>query len=268
MEIKLITAQMALDMLEKNKKNRTVSRANVDFIAEEIKSGRFIFNGDSIVFDDEGNLIDGQHRLIAIAETGIPTKQIIVHGVKNAAFSTIDTGRTRTAGDVLSIDGTKNALNLAASIRKIIEKFGQDRRIFSSGGARISNESVREFYMHHKEELGDKIEFCHHLYNTEYKIISVSAATAMYFLLSREKHGEMAKGFIRQLFNGKDEHVDATVFSLRKKLINYKIDGKKLNDNDLRNYFLYTFRAYSENKNLQRISINGESFFQITSKDK
>jgi hypothetical protein len=48
--LKTITPQIAREMLEKNTHNRQISKLHVDELVEEIKSGRWKINGDTICF--------------------------------------------------------------------------------------------------------------------------------------------------------------------------------------------------------------------------
>ena len=49
-EVIHVTPQMAEEMLKKNKRNRIISASHVAFIAGEIRSGRWAYNGQPIVF--------------------------------------------------------------------------------------------------------------------------------------------------------------------------------------------------------------------------
>ena len=103
-----ITPELAEKWLEKNDQNqRHVISAHVRRLAEDMKSGKWEQNGETIKFDTEGNLLDGQHRLLACIEAGVSFTSIVVTGIQNAARMTIDVGTQRTPKDVLRFGGHK-----------------------------------------------------------------------------------------------------------------------------------------------------------------
>ena len=68
------------------------------------RPGAWKINGECVVFDTEGMLIDGQHRLHAIAQLGRAVPVLVIHGVDPHAFTTFDQGKKRSGSDVLSTD--------------------------------------------------------------------------------------------------------------------------------------------------------------------
>lgn len=115
--IERITPKIAAQLLRTNVRNRRVKQGHVGRIAREITRGRFHLNGSSIVIDEHGNIIDGQHRLLAIIEAGVAVYVVIVRGVAATVSDTIDSGIRRTAGDALTMRGGKNVTVTAAAIK-------------------------------------------------------------------------------------------------------------------------------------------------------
>lgn len=54
-----------------------------------------------IAFDTNGRLIDGQHRLHAIIEAGVPIQISVTRGCSAASFSILDRGANRSQSDIL-----------------------------------------------------------------------------------------------------------------------------------------------------------------------
>jgi hypothetical protein len=52
--------------------------------------GRWEYSGDAIRFDDEGNLIDGEHRLQTCVDAGVPLVTEVVTGLAPDAIRAID----------------------------------------------------------------------------------------------------------------------------------------------------------------------------------
>lgn len=113
----VITPDLASKMLLSNTCNRPVMKAHVRMLRNVIERGEFIFNGEPIIVANSGRLLDGQHRLMACLESGIPIDALIVTGVKESAFATIDQGKIRTCGSVMQMAGETNANRLSAAVR-------------------------------------------------------------------------------------------------------------------------------------------------------
>ncbi len=114
-----ITPAMASEWLGMNSNNRPMKEPMVAIIAAAIKRGDWQLNGDAIRFSSGGVLLDGQHRLQACIIADMPITSIVVRGLDSSTFHTIDTGKSRVAGDILSLAGASNA-NIAASIARMV----------------------------------------------------------------------------------------------------------------------------------------------------
>lgn len=101
----------------KNAHNRPISESTVERYTQEIKAGRWKYNGSSIVFSKEGFLLDGQHRLKAVVAANKSIETLIVWGVEDAAFDTIDDGNKRSLADVLAIKKEYKPALLSAGVR-------------------------------------------------------------------------------------------------------------------------------------------------------
>lgn len=104
----LITPEIA-SMILHNKPGwqRKVSELSVERYAVDMANGQFKFNGATICFDDADHLIDGQHRLHSIAQTGESLIMLLVFGLESSSIGAIDTGRKRRFSDWLSMNGFK-----------------------------------------------------------------------------------------------------------------------------------------------------------------
>ncbi|WP_460985736.1 ParB N-terminal domain-containing protein, partial [Staphylococcus aureus] len=71
-------------------------------------SGDWKNAGDTIRFDKDGSLIDGQHRLLACVNTNLAQNFLIVYGLDSEVFDVIDNGKGRTNADVLGMKHYKD----------------------------------------------------------------------------------------------------------------------------------------------------------------
>lgn len=107
----LLTVEMARRFLGNNfADNRRVVASIVDRYARDILAGLWRLNGEALKVSVDGQLLDGQHRCLAVIKAAIPISTFVVYDVEPGSFPTFDTGKSRTLGDLLH-DNT-----LAASV--------------------------------------------------------------------------------------------------------------------------------------------------------
>jgi hypothetical protein len=118
----LITPIQAANMLTLNlQNNRPINERVVAKYANEIKNGNWVTdNGESIKFDKNGMMVDGQHRLSAIIKSNVSVNMWVTYGVDSRAFMTIDVGASRSIGAILSISGVACANQKTGIIRSLI----------------------------------------------------------------------------------------------------------------------------------------------------
>lgn len=112
-----MTREKAEELLEKNTGNRPVSPANLDMFCQILRNGEWALTHQGIAIDWDGNLIDGQHRLMAIMITGVTAEIRVTTGIDPATFTKIDNGRIRNAADTLAILGVEGGTQLGAALR-------------------------------------------------------------------------------------------------------------------------------------------------------
>ena len=112
-----ITPTLAAHWVEQfNLRNRKMSEKIVDEYATHLLDGEWRLNGESIKFDTAGNLIDGQHRLAAVVKSGKAMTTLVVWGLDEESYETVDTGKKRITADAMHRDGEANSTLLAATL--------------------------------------------------------------------------------------------------------------------------------------------------------
>lgn len=94
-----ISPSLAAKYLEHNINNRSVSKGYVSFLAKIMLSGEYSVNHQGIAFDEDGNLVDGQHRLHAIVKSGVTVSMLVTSDLSKKAVRDIDSGRKRRYWD-------------------------------------------------------------------------------------------------------------------------------------------------------------------------
>lgn len=121
--VMLVTPELAKSWIEKNRSGqRKVKTIGLNTLRASMRDGRFMSNGESIIFDWYGNLMDGQHRLLAIIDSGISVEMVVVTEVDPAAFNTIDGpgGGARSGSDLLHMNGEKNTVVLSGICKNVV----------------------------------------------------------------------------------------------------------------------------------------------------
>lgn len=114
--VETITPEEAGDYLEVNDVNRAVRASLVERFTNVMLAGGWHLNGETIKFDFDGNLIDGQHRLMAVVEAGRAQQFVVVRNLPPVSRASIDTGARRTLADWLRMNGEVDAVNLATAL--------------------------------------------------------------------------------------------------------------------------------------------------------
>lgn len=112
----LLTPTVAEMWLGHNSHNRTLRNKAVADLVGAIQRGEWQLNGDAIRFDTGGTLLDGQHRLWAVSESGVAVPTLVVVGLPPESQETVDVGARRSLRDALTLRGEGNGLQLAAVV--------------------------------------------------------------------------------------------------------------------------------------------------------
>lgn len=157
--VEKVTPEIAAKMLEASDdiKNRNLSDSHVKWLADQMAEGKWSLNGEAIILDDEGMIVDGQHRLWAVVNSGVTIESMVTRGVDRKGFATIDTGTARTAGNVLAIVGKKDANALGAALSLIHRhEVGQ---MFTHGKAAGFTTATGLSILRRHPEIEESVEF-------------------------------------------------------------------------------------------------------------
>ena len=124
-----ITPAIAKKYLACNVKNRPVRQNHLKALINEMRQGIYLETHQGIAFNTNGELIDGQHRLMAVIESGATVTMPVARGlpvtqtINGTEFNTmdvIDRGPRRTVADQLKLNhGVVDANRYVAAMRTI-----------------------------------------------------------------------------------------------------------------------------------------------------
>lgn len=103
LSVETITAKQAERYLQFNSNNRPLRKGLVNQYAKDMKAGKWKLTHQGLAFNCDGTLLDGQHRLAAIIQSGVPVQMLVARGVDSDGQLVMDDHAKRTAGDALSL---------------------------------------------------------------------------------------------------------------------------------------------------------------------
>lgn len=223
--IQEITPQLAQRYLQRNTANRPLSIRSIRELADAISNDEWQINGETIKFDEKGNLIDGQHRLNAVINSNRAIKTFVLRDLPTDSFKTIDTGKKRNNADTLGLLGFSNSAQLAAAARFVLNM--QANQLTSS---EIVTNIRMEHFLDENPEILDSVHFVKNAKADS--LLSLAIAGGLHFLMHQHDEDD-AELFFRDLGKGSMLAANDPVFMLREKLLFYKSrQGAKLTRRD------------------------------------
>lgn len=146
-EIVEVTPGIAAAWLDKNIKNRRKSTRHISQSVRDTKTGNWQLTGDSIKFDKNGTLVDGQHRLTACVESDTSFRTLVIYGLEPSTRNVIDTGKSRSNSDVLTMQGATNTIGVAACLKFLVNE--KNENTGSGGRLLITHSELLNAYEQH-----------------------------------------------------------------------------------------------------------------------
>lgn len=240
--IETITPDKARQYLATQFKNRKVRPTHVKAIARAMEQGRFIYCGDPIRLNTVGELVDGQHRLLACVQTGVHFDAVVITDVPVEAADVIDTGIKRSPGDILELQGFSDGTNIAAALRWLWRYENDTMVAYAIKPQMAELKEVWTRHPHLKESL--------HVGAKMAKLIIRSLAAALHCLFV-ERDARAGNIFFDSLLTGEGLYKGDAVYSLRSRLVRNTADKAKLPPYEVAALTIKAFNAYRVGKKLK-----------------
>ena len=212
-----VSPAIAKEWLKRNTGNfRKKDKSRVTRYAREMKTGNWHLNGESIKFDENGILIDGQHRLEACVESGTDFQTVVVRNVPPESAQSVDRGKPRTVAQWLQHQGIKNGIDVASIARNCV---AHEKGLWATrawGAGLITDSEVIDFANEHQHVITE----CRN--GSRLSGMPISLLGTILFIGSGKRDpntSETAKWFREALCNGIGLNSDDAVLHLRNRII-------------------------------------------------
>lgn len=224
MYVQLISPDMANAFLKQNTRNRPLDLRRASRLAEAIQRGEWVLNGDTIRISESGVILDGQHRLKAISQAGVAVKTLVVSGLPDSVFETIDVGgAARTTGHVMAIRGEKHYNSLAALTRMyfIWRKSGDP----TNGNPDNTPTTAQQIELAEDRRFAETVSETEKLPWCRKHLTPTMSAFCLHAF--KEHNEELAREFFILLNSGAGLSMDSPVLLLRDRLTDSKSDKQQ-----------------------------------------
>lgn len=251
-----VTPEMAQRWLPLNKRNRNLRVRAISMYAADMRAGNWQITGEAIKFDRNGLVLDGQHRLLAIIESGMTVPMFVIRGLDPAAQDVMDTGLKRTASDALSLNGFKHSSALAASSRLAINyEAGYLKTAVTSFFPAVTNAQVIEYVTKNPD-----VEYAvAHTNGMRSTVKANQSSLAFSFLLINRIDGEQAHQFFADLHELRTAGAGDPRHTLLRRFALAKDRGEHLGPVTESHYIFRAWNAMRSGESLQVLK-TGNSF--------
>jgi hypothetical protein len=220
-----ITPETASAWLERNKMNRNESSTEVARYAGEMLGETWYDIGDTIKWDTNEILADGQHRLEAIVRTNKGQHLWVARGLDPKARIAIDDGRSRKFADDLQMNMVPSSTRIESLVRKIM-MWSSFQSIYASGGVgRIPRTALSETWTREQKRIMSAMEISSEHHNAP---CSRPVGDFITYMLLDAAPEKLVHKFLQVLTIGSQDDTDAPLVVLRDRLTREKYEAKAM----------------------------------------
>jgi hypothetical protein len=218
--IERVTPDQARAWLEDNVDNRTVSQVYLAKLREEVKATGWRLVPDALAYDVEGHLLNGQHRMMLLAEQDKAQKFIVIRGLPVEVWDSTDRGKQRSLSDTLKRRGETNVNALAAAARLLYVYERAGTMVISGGQQAYAHGGVQSAILQFLEERPGLRNSCARRHTTTKRpaYFTASVASVFDYTMRRGASLEDADTFMGLLTEPVGLTARSPILALRKRL--------------------------------------------------
>lgn len=254
-----VTPELAKKWLAQNTHNRNLRERVINSYAADMRDGNWVEDGQSLKFAKGnavllenplitgGPLLDGQHRLSAIAEANVTVRMLVVSNLDDTTQETMDTGAKRTLSDVLKLRGETHCVALAATLTRVYLWQQGARRSFR--GVRPTHRQLLALLddfpeMRRSAEIGSR---------TRNVVRLSSSTTGLCHWLFNRVDGSDCAFFFARLTDGAGLMPGDPIYALRRAVENAAADRSRFPEEHMTALVIKAWNAYREGREVQLI---------------
>lgn len=257
-----VSPVIAAKLLSLNTRNRPKRKKDSDDWANQIVAGKWLTTHQGVALDRNMIILDGQHRLEAIVESGETVRMPVCVGLAPEVFDVIDTGRKRSAADVLAMRGETSVYNLAATTRLI---YAYDHGLIGRRGSPIlgHNDELIAYFNDRATEIRDALRMASRCY-TAFHAKRTPASVAVYLLYRDVPDTAEVDNFFEGLIIGAELKVTDARWVLRRNFESAFGQTQKREGSEQLALFLKAWAAYMQDEAVRVLAFRkGESFPEV-----
>lgn len=210
MELVTVTPELAKQWLSRNTNNRRLNAQYVNRLASDMFEGRWHeATSGTLCISRDGQLMDGQHRLAAIVQTGLTFRVYVLRDADPEDFKVLDRGKSRTMASLLGLAGVPSATDVASTAAIYLRMVQTPNALWHGSNP----PGILEFALEHSDELQLALSDGHKVRPSRIQRNSF-AAVSMAVRASSEGE-EQWQEFVSQCASGVMLTSDSPVYVLR-----------------------------------------------------
>lgn len=233
----------ATRLLDEQPENRPLRESKSLKFAAEITAKRWLPNGEPIILDEHGQLLDGQGRCRAITIAGKPIESYIIHGIPRRYFHSVDIGQQRTGADTLALAGATNyAISSALCRLSVLAEEGN-----LGTNIVVSNERINAYWKKNADRIAPAISDLGKYINRS----PIPASLFAYvYMVAKDIDANKAKLFANGLATGEGLSSGSPLLVLRNRMISIKGEAHKLKQNEKLALTIKAWNAFYQDRSV------------------
>lgn len=228
MKVIAVTPALASIWLSNTEKKRYISTAMVSYYTRQMEAGNWML-AEPLILGAWLNLLNGSHRCYAVVECQMTVEFVVLYGVSEEAFLTMDTGANRKGKDWLALVYPERSAAACACLAVAYQWYHQIATGWHTREARRKLDP-REV-VDDVDENQEWWECVEHVLATRHdeQLLPKSAIAACFFMFQK-RDPELAEEYITQFLTGNDLSGNDVAHVIRRDII------KQRAKNPLRKY--------------------------------
>lgn len=252
----IITPEVAQELLNRQSDlQRKLNPIHLNRLVNVMIEGKWIdFNGDTIKFDVNGLLLDGQHRLYAVIKSRKAIRTYIALGLDKDDIYFMDLWhKSRKTSDVFAMKGITNYAAVSSAISSL---WKYDNKVLDKGNIYPDPEETFKYYLQNTN-IQESFKYAFKVK----QIIGLSLGVFLHYLFCRFDK-EIANSFFESMADGADLKYNNPILILRNRLLYLKRKEVQLTL-DVPNRIalvILAWNAIRENRKLTQLRWSGNEF--------